>query len=980
MRTSVGLFVLLVLFVSVVNGISQTNPGTDSLKHQWTFDDGTVKDDVTGTVNGTLLGAASIINKSLNTEDGGYVAFSASAIGVNSYAALTTEVWFRSASGLNSGNTMISYFGDADVEGWMGTNYIYTSPSNGGNCRLAISTGNTTEPWSIENGVNRSAGAIDDGQLHHLVSVVDATSLTMYVDGVNVGTTALTGTNLLSGVSTANAFLCKSGYSGDPTWRGMINKYSIYNKALSADEILFLFQLGAESSVSINASVSSLSFDEINTISAFSVSGSNLSDSIVITVPEGVLVNVDSIAPDAVDFSINVTYDGITNVNGIITLTSDTVRLDIPVKASVNTDCFNPLFTDITNLIPDPFMNSISSSWGKVSVVSGVNVYCGSRCVKIAGTEFCYPNGGSVATNSIKWYPNITYRFRAMVKTIDGTFNMGVQNANVNGKTGDYNIPVPNTNGEWALFDASFTAGSSPTSGVAFFNNCGSSTGLVAYIDNWELYALPGISTTIKEVNLDEFVTSASFLVTGVNLTDSIVITASDGLAINIDSLDADVINASIVVTCVNSEIKSGVITLSSGSISRSIPVINYYNSDCYSPLYPDSLNLITDPYISDIGNFSGWGTKSINTNPKFSFCGLTSGEISGNGALIKDLTGVLKPDTKYRVKARVYRKNPGNVTFNLDLDSAANPTYYRLIKTAMDSACWYFNRYTPFEANIYVYYSSGIPTAQASYHGSIGFGSDTRYMWVGTAIHEMDHYFGSGTTTTWQSKMVNGAWTGSVANNLMKTITGGTISGDSQHFWPYGINQKEEITNMGGQAVQELALTNAVKVAKAMLVDDCGLGTNKASVGVGVYGWSGSANDIYHQVISTTKWDDVDFNFTTGSVLGSTQGVYFKAGPGYIDNWEMYEIGSATGVNNVKYQKASMFVDDNQLITEFVLARQSNVIIEVFDLQGKLLLSNSKSFEAGVNKQQISIVLPVGMYFVKLVSDEFNVVEKIIK
>lgn len=165
-----------------------------------------------------------------------------------------------------------------------------------------------------------------------------------------------------------------------------------------------------------------------------------------------------------------------------------------------------------------------------------------------------------------------------------------------------------------------------------------------------------------------------------------------------------------------------------------------------------------------------------------------------------------------------------GNVTYTLGIDPVANPEPYRLIKIAMDSACYYFNRYTTFRGNVYVYYNAGIPTAQASYHGSIGFGPNARYQWVGTAIHEMCHYMGSGTTNEWKAKIVGGVWTGTTGAALLKTLTGETLKGDSQHFWPYGINQKEEITGLGGQAAQENGLATCAKLCKAMCIDDAGL------------------------------------------------------------------------------------------------------------------------------------------------------------
>ncbi|MDX9919725.1 MAG: hypothetical protein RB289_07070 [Paludibacter sp.] len=166
-----------------------------------------------------------------------------------------------------------------------------------------------------------------------------------------------------------------------------------------------------------------------------------------------------------------------------------------------------------------------------------------------------------------------------------------------------------------------------------------------------------------------------------------------------------------------------------------------------------------------------------------------------------------------------------GNVTYTLaqDVINAGERTH-NLIKTAMDSACYYYNRYTTFRANIWVYYNAGIPTAQASYHGSIGFGPNERYMFVGTAMHEMAHYFGSGTTTTWKNMMVGGLWQGAVAKALCLQLTGQTLKGDNnsnpQHYWPTGINQREEVKS-------QTDLINHTKIVKAMLIDDAKLPTS---------------------------------------------------------------------------------------------------------------------------------------------------------
>jgi len=959
---------------------AQSDPGTANLTHQWTFDNGFATD-LIGNRNGTLIGGATITNKSLNTSEGGYLSFPAADLGINNYSSLTTELWFKSAADMNPGNTMLSYFGDANLDGSLGANYIYTSPSNGGNCRVAISTGNTTDPWTTETVVNSTGGAIDDGQLHHLVSVTKATTVTLYVDGVNVGSTPLSEANTLSGISTAKAFLCKSGYTNDPTWKGIVHKYSIYNKVLSADEVLFLYQQGAESSTSIDVSKSSLSFDEINTTDEFTVTGSNLTDDITLEAPAGITLSAATLAADVSNAAITVSYNGSTEINGEIILTSGSTIMNIPIKAAPNTACFSPLYSNLQNLIPDPFMNSITDSWGNVKLASGADVYCGSRCVKITGKASCWPDGGSVGTKNITWLPNTSYRFHAKIKTMDGTFNMGVQNANVGGINDDYNITVPNTLGNWEDFDATFTTGPSPSPGVAFFNNCGLASGLIGYIDNWELYALPGISTSVSEISVDEFINSTSFKITGVGLTESILITTPPGITVDQDVQPADASEITVNISYDGTSAINGDIVLTSGSFTKIISVTASKNEDCFIPLCQDAVNLISDPYLSDLASFSGSGTRSINTDPRYAYCGVSSGKVSGSGSIEKDLTGVMKPNTTYRIKAMVYKKNPGNVTYTLAIDSTSNPTAYDMIKTAMDSACWYFNQYTPFDAHINVYYNAGISTAQADYYGSIGFGPNQRYMWVGTAIHEMDHYFGSGTSDEWHNLMVNGAWTGAEANKLAQSLSGSNIYGDSQHFWPYGINQKEEITNLGDLATQEKGLIDAVKIAKAMLVDDSDLVPNMYSVGIGVYGWDVDSSAIYHEATSTEEWQDIDFIFTTGENLENMQGVYFNSGSGYIDNWEMYEVSVPTAISQESIDAASkIYLANDKIISEIYLQNKSDIDISVYDLNGKLLIREKSSGGAGENRQAIKAPLKRGLYIVKIVTSYQTISEKIVK
>ena len=112
---------------------------------------------------------------------------------------------------------------------------------------------------------------------------------------------------------------------------------------------------------------------------------------------------------------------------------------------------------------------------------------------------------------------------------------------------------------------------------------------------------------------------------------------------------------------------------------------------------------------------------------------------------------------------------------------------------SAMQSAVGRYNAYGDFgNYNIYVYYNAGIPTAQASYLGSIGFGGT--YPNERVTMHEMAHYLGSGT--------YGAPWDGLRGETLVDQFDGheANLNGDSIHFWPYGLNYDSEGSEINKQ------------------------------------------------------------------------------------------------------------------------------------------------------------------------------------
>ncbi|NLP13595.1 MAG: hypothetical protein GX383_03735 [Clostridium sp.] len=160
-----------------------------------------------------------------------------------------------------------------------------------------------------------------------------------------------------------------------------------------------------------------------------------------------------------------------------------------------------------------------------------------------------------------------------------------------------------------------------------------------------------------------------------------------------------------------------------------------------------------------------------------------------------------------------------GNITYTLI--TVSNPTEdqkdaYQRIKNAMDTAVEYYNTYTTITKELRVYYEPSVSTADGNINGSIRFGSNRSYMNHITAMHEIAHTVGVGTSSKWRSLVVNGVYTGSNAIAVLREVTGDSnavLKGDNTHFWPYGLNYTSEVKS-------EADLINHCKIVDAMKKD----------------------------------------------------------------------------------------------------------------------------------------------------------------
>lgn len=159
-----------------------------------------------------------------------------------------------------------------------------------------------------------------------------------------------------------------------------------------------------------------------------------------------------------------------------------------------------------------------------------------------------------------------------------------------------------------------------------------------------------------------------------------------------------------------------------------------------------------------------------------------------------------------------------GRVTYTLvkvNSPTADQQAAYDAITAAMDKAVWYYNHYTNIVLSIKVYYEPTVATADANFNGPIRFGK-REYMNHITAMHEIAHTAGIGTTTKYTSLISNGIFTGTNATNQLRAITGNqqdVLKGDKMHFWPYGLNYTSEVKS-------EADLINHCKIVVAIRRD----------------------------------------------------------------------------------------------------------------------------------------------------------------
>lgn len=198
-----------------------------------------------------------LANSAIGTDgSSGYVT---STTPITPTAAFSESIWFKTTT--QNGGALLGF---SDAQTGVGTNdnrAIWMD--NDGKVAFGVRLDSTPVPPSTRPGPSlsflRSPGTYNDGRWHQAVAVFDGTaSITLYMDGVSVGTAALarplaTGAGYLrAGYMSLTNFYTVFGRNFDnyPAvmsyfWQGSLDEASMHNAALTPDQVAALYASGS---------------------------------------------------------------------------------------------------------------------------------------------------------------------------------------------------------------------------------------------------------------------------------------------------------------------------------------------------------------------------------------------------------------------------------------------------------------------------------------------------------------------------------------------------------------------------------------------------------------------------------------------------------------------------------------------------------------------------------------------------------------
>ncbi len=133
-----------------------------------------------------------------------------------------------------------------------------------------------------------------------------------------------------------------------------------------------------------------------------------------------------------------------------------------------------------------------------------------------------------------------------------------------------------------------------------------------------------------------------------------------------------------------------------------------------------------------------------------------------------------------------------GDITYSLNFNPASS-TQAQQVANSVAAVAAFYNQHGSFNKHWSVTYHPGIPTAEGSYNGYMGYGGMRNERVV---FHEAAHTFGMGTTGAYANLISGGVWKGFYGNRAQfetYNTYGDGLHGDGHAIWPGGFNYDSE-------------------------------------------------------------------------------------------------------------------------------------------------------------------------------------------
>lgn len=674
--------------------------------------------------------------------------------------------------------------------------------------------------------------------------------------------------------------------------------------------------LAENTNESLEVNQTSLTFDKfLNKTKTFTVSGNALTSDVTLVAPTGIALSKTTVTVSEAQCgeTITATYDETTNISAeTISITAGALSKSITVNASNSNDAtssiVNPSF-ELGNMNgwtnPDGFVIQTNTSLpGKQGTYYSEKwKSSGSWTAKLSQTLTGLPNGFYKLTANTLNNPNTTGNAYIYANSVNSDPVL---------TTGDYSVIVEVTDGNLEI-------GYNVVAG-----------GNYIAVDNFRLLYLGTEYLTISPSSFffDKNNLSKNFNVNALGLTADITLTTPAGIALSGADVTGSGTSYTIALANANQSndvtatwdgtiVVDGNISISSGAQSGAVTVKSD-DPTCFTPLYNDRPNIITDSYCNDLSNFGGWGSKSVVTD--YVYCGINSIKVTGKcgGSLDFPLTGKIEANKNYRVRAMISTNGTGEAKIGLSGVASANVT--QPISTA---------------ANEWL---------------SLDFTFTT-----GATLNNPNMYLNSCETQT-ATEMYIDNWEMYEMPTL--NIAGNNTTNDSILF----TTQNEQIT----VAVSATMFNNGFNVSS----DNAAFTTNVTTL----------PNTGGSIVVTFTGTASADANLTIASVNPLSPAPMQRVIGGTSITVPMKATLTPTKVNQLAAGEVKSYIQGSDIVSEFATADNAKVSMTVYSANGVKIAERLENLNAGQHKMIIGKNLNNGVYLIKLTINGKSFTQKVVK